>query len=135
MHKDVWYLPNGDSPEAQLMRDANLSYLWEDTKGNGSLALSFETVLETAKNADIWLSPSYYRSLEQLKQANPLYMAFKPFQDNRIYTFTNTTGATGGVLYYELGTTRPDLVLQDLVSLCHPELNINHQPVFFKVLQ
>ncbi|PTM08257.1 MAG: ABC transporter substrate-binding protein, partial [Bacteroidetes bacterium] len=69
MHKDAWYLPNGTSPEAQILKDANVNYLWSESEGNGSLALSFESVLEKAKNADLWLSPSYYSSFEALEKA------------------------------------------------------------------
>ena len=59
MYKDVWYLPNGTSPEAQILKDANVNYLWSETTGKGSLSLSFETVFEKAKQANLWLSPSY----------------------------------------------------------------------------
>jgi iron complex transport system substrate-binding protein len=134
MHKDVWYLPNGSSPEAHFLKDANVNYLWSDTTGNGSLALSFEAVFEKAKDANLWLSPSYYSSLEQLKNANPLYGNFEAFKNKNIYTFANTKGETGGVLYYELGTTRPDLVLKDLIKICHPELLVDYTPHFFKPL-
>jgi len=134
MEKDVWYLPNGSSPEAQFLKDANANYLWSNTTGNGSLALSFEVVLDKAKDADLWLSPSYYSNLEQLEDANALYTNFKAFKDQNIYSFTNTTGATGGVLYYELGTARPDLVLKDLIKICHPELLKDYTPYFFKPL-
>jgi iron complex transport system substrate-binding protein len=134
MHKDVWYLPNGSSPEAQFLSDANVNYLWKDTTGNGSLALSFEVVIEKAKNADLWLSPSYYRSLKQLEDANVLYTNFEAFKNKSVYSFTNTTGETGGVLYYELGTTRPDLVLKDIIKVCHPELLKDYEPYFFKPL-
>ena len=135
MHKDVWYLPNGSSPEAQFLKDANVNYLWSETTGNGSLALSFEAVLDKAKDADLWLSPSYYSSFEQLEQTNALYSNFEAFKKRNIYTFSNTTGKTGGVLYYELGTTRPDLVLKDLIKICHPELLENYTPYFFKRLK
>ncbi len=37
MEKDVWYLPNGTSPEAQLLKDANVNYLWSDTNASVSL--------------------------------------------------------------------------------------------------
>jgi len=134
MHKDVWYLPNGSSPEAQFLKDANTNYLWANSTGNGSLALSFEVVLERAKDADIWLSPSYYTSLEQLESANSLYTNFSAFNDNSIFTFSNTIGQTGGVLYYELGTARPDLVLKDIIKVCHPELLQDYTPHFFKPL-
>ena len=135
MHKDVWYLPNGTSPEAQILNDANVNYLWSETSGSGSLALSFESVFEKAKDADLWLSPSYYSSFEALEKANEHYTKFDAFKNKNIYTFANTTGETGGVLYYELGTARPDLVLKDIIKISHPELLKNYKPYFFKPLE
>ncbi|MFD2550652.1 ABC transporter substrate-binding protein [Bizionia sediminis] len=135
MHKDIWYLPSGNSPEAQLLRDANLNSFWKNSTNKGSLALSFEVVFDTAKNADLWISPSYYNSFSALQKANAHYTKFKPFKENKIYSFVNTTGSTGGVTYYELGTARPDLVLKDLVKIAHPELLVNYELQFFKPLQ
>ncbi|WP_299126987.1 ABC transporter substrate-binding protein [uncultured Winogradskyella sp.] len=134
MHKEVWYMPNGSSAEAQFLKDANVDYLWSNTSGNGSLALNFEVVLDKAKDADIWLNPSYYTSYSQLKEASNLYSNFSAFKNKLVYTFSNTTGATGGVLYYELGTTRPDIVLKDIIKVCHPELLEDYTPYFFKKL-
>lgn len=135
MHKDIWFLPNGTSPEAQLLNDASANYLWKDTTDKGSIALSFETVFEKAKHAELWISPSYYKSFEALEKANQHYTTFDAFQNKKIYTFSYTTGETGGVLYYELGTARPDLVLKDIIKICHPELLKDYQPYFFKTLQ
>ncbi|MFT5216898.1 MAG: iron complex transport system substrate-binding protein [Glaciecola sp.] len=135
MHKDVWYLPNGTSPEAQILKDANVNYLWSETSDKGSLALSFESVYTKAKDADFWLSPSYYSSLKTLAKANEHYTKFEAFKNKAIYTFANTTGETGGVLYYELGTARPDLVLKDIIKICHPEFLKDYQPYFFKPLE
>ncbi|WP_240640266.1 ABC transporter substrate-binding protein [Mangrovimonas spongiae] len=134
LHKDVWYLPSGTSPEAQLLKDANVNYLWQDTAAEGSLALSFEAVFTKAKNADIWLSPSYYNSLENLKKANEHYTQFDAFKNKNIYSFVNITGPTGGVTYYEKGTARPDLVLKDIIKVCHPNVLPNYQTHFFKPL-
>ena len=134
MEKDIWYLPNGSSPEAQFFKDANINYLWSNTTGNGSLALSFEAVFEKARDADLWFSPSYYSSLEDMEKANSLYTNFEAFKSQNVYSFTNTKGKTGGVLYYEMGTTRPDLVLKDLVKIAHPELLEGYKPYFFKKL-
>lgn len=135
MTKDVWHLPNGKSPEAQFLKDANTNYLWQDTDGNGSLYLSIETVLEKAKTADLWMSPSYYSSLNQLEESNPLYTNFDAFKNKQIYSFSNTVGETGGVLYYELGAARPDLILKDLIKIAHPELLKDYTPHFFKALE
>lgn len=134
MHSDVWYLPNGTSTEAQLLKDANVNYLWTDSKGSGSLKLNFESVFEKAKNVDIWLSPSNYSSLQALKNANAHHSMFKAFKNKTVYSFTNTTGSTGGVKYYELGYARPDLILKDIIKICHPELLTGYKPFFFKQL-
>lgn len=135
MHKDIWYLPNGTSPEAQLLKDANVDYLWSDTTGSGSLALNFETVLNKAKEADIWVNPSYYSSFEDIETANVHYTKFKAFKTNNVYSIVNKSGATGGVLYYEIGMSRPDLVLKDLIKICHPELLKDYDTFFFERLE
>ncbi|MGC6430956.1 MAG: ABC transporter substrate-binding protein [Jejuia sp.] len=134
MHSDIWYLPNGTSTEAQLLKDANVNYLWGDTKGAGSLKLNFESVFVKAKTAEIWLSPSNYSSYENLKNGNENHIQFDAFQNKNIFTFNNTMGATGGVMYYELGMTRPDLVLKDIIKICHPELLKDYSTFFFKPL-
>lgn len=135
MYKDVWYLPNGSSPEGQFLKDANVDYLWQDTSGSGSLALNFEAVFEKAKDTDLWLSPSYYTSFKQLQNANNLYTKFKPFKEQHIYGFSGKTGETGGVLYYEMGTARPDLVLKDIIKICHPDVLEDYTPHFFERLK
>ena len=135
MHNDIWYLPNGTSTEGQLLKDANVNYLWQDAQGTGSLKLSFESVFVKAKNANIWLSPSNYSNLKNLKNGNENHAMFKAFKNKNIYSFTNTKGASGGVLYYELGMTRPDLVLKDIIKICHPELLENYKLHFFKPLK
>ncbi|WP_233530668.1 ABC transporter substrate-binding protein [Gelidibacter salicanalis] len=135
MHKDVWYLPSGTSSEGILLKDANANYLWSDTTAKGSLSLSFENVFNEAKDADIWISPSYYPSLDALEKANAHYTKFEAFQTGEVYSFVGTTGATGGVSYFEMGMARPDLVLKDLIKVCHPELMEDYESYFFKQLK
>ncbi|WJJ97911.1 ABC transporter substrate-binding protein [Algibacter luteus] len=135
MHNDIWYLPNGNSTEAQLLIDANVNYLWNDSEGKGSLQLNFESVFVKARDANIWLNPSNYSSLDALKNGNENHAMFDAFKNKNVYSFTNTTGITGGVLYYELGMARPDLVLKDLIKICHPNLLQDYKPFFFKPLE
>lgn len=135
MYQDIWYLPSGTSPEAQFLNDANLNYLWRDTEGKGSLELSFESVFEKAKNAELWLSPSYYTSLEAMLKANTHYDQFEAFNSKSVYSFAGTVGATGGVTYYELGMARPDLVLKDMIKIGHPELLGDYELTFFQKMK
>ncbi len=135
LFKDVWNLPAGDSFEASFLQDANTNYLWKKSKGKGSLSLNVESVFEKGKDADLWISPSYYKTIEQLKNANSIYAEFKAFQHHNIFTYVNKTGKNGGVLYFELAPARPDLVLKDLIKIAHPELLKNYEFTFYEKLK
>ena len=135
MSKDIWNLPAGESFVAQFLKDANLNYLWKDSKGKGSLSLSFESVFEKGKNADFWIAPGYFSSKEQLLQSNQIYAEFTAFKNDRIYTPSSKKGKTGGVIYYELAPTRPDLVLKDIIKITNPDLLPNYELTFFEKMQ
>ncbi|MGB5227678.1 MAG: ABC transporter substrate-binding protein [Eudoraea sp.] len=135
LYKDVWYLPGGKSWAASFINDANADYLWNDTNTTGSLSLSVESVLAKASNASFWVSPSQFISYNELDEASRHYSQFKAYKEKKIYTFANTKGDSGGLLFYELGPARPDLILKDLIYIFHPELLPEHQLFFFKPLQ
>ena len=135
MYESQWYLPNGESWNAQFMRDANSNYLWSETKGTGSLSLSFETVLEKAVNAEFWIGPASFTSYAEMTEANPHYAEFDAFKNKNIYSYSSKKGSTGGVIFYELAPNRPDLVLKDFVKIFHPELLPNYQLYFFEKLK
>jgi iron complex transport system substrate-binding protein len=135
LYKDVWYLPGGKSWASNFISDANAAYLWRSTEETGSLSLSVESVLDTAKEADFWISPSQYTSYKQLEEGNRHYIQFNAFKERKIYSYASSKGASGGVLYYELAPNRPDLVLKDLIHIFHPELLPVYEPFFFKPLE
>ena len=135
MSKDIWNLPAGESFVAQFLKDANLNYLWRSSKGKGSLSLSFESVFEKGKDADFWIAPGYFSSKQQLLQSNKIYAEFEAFKNDKIYTPTLKKGKTGGVLYYELAPTRPDLVLKDIIKITHPNLLPNYELTFFEKME
>ena len=135
IYQDQWYLPQGKSWAAQFLDNANGDYLWAASEGTGSLSLSFETVLEKAQNADFWIGPGQFTSFEQLEKANPNYKHFKAVQNKNVYSFSSKKGKTGGVIYYELASNRPDLVLKDLIKILHPELLSDYELYFFERLK
>jgi iron complex transport system substrate-binding protein len=132
MSKDIWKLPAGESFVARFLKDANTNYLWKDSKGKGSLSISFESIIDKGKNADIWIAPGYFSTKEQMLNSNSNYKDFTAFQKDQLYTFANKTGKTGGVIYFELGPTRPDLVLKDIIKITHPELLKEYTSTFFE---
>ena len=99
LYKDVWYLPGGKSWAASFINDANADYLWSDTNATGSLSLSVESVLAKASNASFWVSPSQFISYNELNKASRHYSQFKAYKEKNIYTFANTKGDSGGLLF------------------------------------
>ena len=130
-----WYMPSGTSWGSLILKQANSNYLWQETTGTGSLSLSFETVFEKAKNADVWITSGQFSALKQMTDSNPHYSQFKAFKTNNVYSFASKKGKTGGILYYELAPNRPDIVLKDLVKILHPELLVGYKPFFFEKLK
>lgn len=135
LFKDIWNLPAGESFEATFLKDANTNYLWKNSEGRGSLSLNIENVYEKGKDAEIWVSPSFYTSLDQLEKANEIYSKFNAFKTKNIYSFSNKKGETGGLIYFELAAARPDLVLKDLIKIAHPKLMEDYQFTFFEKLK
>jgi iron complex transport system substrate-binding protein len=135
MYENQWYLPQGNSWGALMIHDAGGKYLWSETEGTGSLSLPFETVLEKAKTADFWIGPGQFTTLAEMEKSNPHYSQFDAFKNKKIYSFSTKKGKTGGVLYYELSSNRPDLVLKDVVKILHPDLLPDYELFFFQKLE
>lgn len=133
MFEDKWYLPQGNSWSALMIKDAGGKYLWAGTDGTGSLSLPFESVLEKAGAADFWIGE--FTSLAEMQRSNIHYSQFAPFKNKKVYSFSSKKGKTDGVLYYELAPNRPDLVLKDIVKILHPELLPDYELYFFQKLE
>jgi iron complex transport system substrate-binding protein len=135
MYQEQWYLPQGESWAALFLKDAQSHYLWANSKGTGSLAVSFEVILEKAQNADFWIAPGDFSSLKQMSDSNPHYGQFTSFKNKKVYSYSAKKGAKGGIIYFEWSPTRPDWVLKDLIKIFHPELLPKHTLFFFQKLE
>lgn len=131
MFKDIWNVPAGKSFTSTFFKDANLNYLWKDTKGTGSLPLNFESVLDKAENAEYWINCGLFENKKQLLKANNNYQEFNALNTNKTYTIGKRKGPTGGLIYFENSPVRPDLVLKDIIKITQPESLPNYQLTFF----
>ncbi len=127
--KDIWYLPYGNSWQGTLIKDAGADYIYENTNGSGSLSYNIEKVLKDAQKADFWIAPSQYTTYSKMVSDNQTYQLFDAFKNKKLYTFAIKQGATGGVIYYEEASMRPDLVLKDLITIFHG--NPNPEKLYF----
>jgi len=136
---DVWHVPGGESFMAHLVEDAGGRYLWDDQPVAGSVPLAIESVYERAENADFWLHPGLWGSLDALAAADERFTALAAFGQRRVYANDarmNEVGVqgVGGNDYWETGIARPDVVLADLLRIFHPELVPGHELVYHRRL-
>ena len=125
----VWYVPGGKSYMASLLNDAGAEYPWSDNSNTGSIALSFENVLEHGQDADFWLikyNATQNLSYNDLRQEYTPNSRFKAFEQRHIYGCN-----TQYMRYYEETPFHPERLLQDLGAIFHPSLFPEHKPYYF----
>ena len=117
----VWYVPGGHSTIGQMIKDAGGQYSWTDDDHSGSLSLPFETVLEKAGDAEVWLfryDSEQPITKEKLLSENEGYSQFSAFQTGNMYGCNVATS-----LFYEESPFRPDWLLNDFIQIIHPEMS------------
>jgi iron complex transport system substrate-binding protein len=133
-YKNMFYVPGGDSCMARFLADAGADYVWKDDGSRGSLPLSQEMVFHRAKNADYWLQPGLYRSLSELTGSDDRTQLLRAVEQRRVFNNDARVTPSGGNDFWELGNSRPDLVLADLITIFHPELLPEHKLYWYRRL-
>jgi iron complex transport system substrate-binding protein len=112
---DQWYIPGSDNYLYRLISDAGGTILGA-TEGVQSSVISVEKAYELSREADFWLHPGWCTTKAELAGVHPLFAHFPVLQKP---VWNNTAQATpgGGNAFWETGPARPDLILQDLVSI------------------
>lgn len=127
----VWYVPGGQSTIGRLIADASTHYPWHDDNHSGSLPLPFESVLEAAGNADIWMfryNAPQPITLQSLLSENAGYKQFKAFATQQVYGCNTATSD-----FYEETPFHPHLLLRDFITITHPDLNLGAPRYFQKI--
>ena len=134
-YQGSWYLPGGEGYMAAFISDAGGDYLWSDILSAQSTVQSFEEVFERAQNADIWLNPGIFSSLNALLAADSRYAEFSAFQNGSVWNNDARISANGGNDFYESAVAHPETVLADLIKIFHPELLPDYVLVYYRVLE
>ena len=116
----VWYVPGGRSTIGRMLQDAVCHYAFSTDAHSGSLPLPFETILEKSGNADVWLlryDAPQPLTLSQLLREQSGYSQLRPSQTGEVYGCNVMTS-----MFYEESPFRPDLLLQDLIGILHPDI-------------
>ena len=120
----TWHVPCGESTTGQLYRDAGADYLFAHLPGSGANAMSIEMVLDRAIGADIWLIKSFGPlTRELLEQDCPATRHIKA----RLLVCN-----TEEVPFFEETPFHPEYLLENLIEILHPELEIKSDHEYFK---
>jgi iron complex transport system substrate-binding protein len=132
----TWYVPGGESFVAEFIEDAGGSYVWADVNDTGSVTYDFESVFNRSQDAEYWLSDDMtLNDMSDLEAQNPLFLNFRAAQSGNVYSSYGKVNQGGGNDYYESGLVHPDIILEDLISIFHPELLPDHELVYYKHLE
>lgn len=129
----TWYVAGGGSTMGRLYADAGARYLFADYKQSGSVALNFEAVFSRAHAADVWLTK--YGANKDLTYAAMSadyapYTQFRAWQERHIFQCN-----VSRLPFFEDTPFRPDLLLQDVVSIVHPELLPHYARRYYSPMQ
>ena len=117
----VWYVPGGKSTIGQMIKDANAQYAWADDEHSGSISLPFETVLERAGEADVWLfrySSDHDITYDELLSEHHGYEQFRAYKNQMAYGCDVERS-----LFYEESPFHPERLLNDFIHILHPEID------------
>ena len=101
------------------MQDAGGRYPWANDPHSGSLSLAFESVLERAGDADVWMyrySSDHSHTFHELLSEYHGYRQLQAFADRNVYACN-----VEQTLFYEESPFRPDYLLSDFIQILHPD--------------
>jgi len=113
---------------AHLLNDAGAINPFADPAGpHHPILLSLEEMVVQAENVDFWFTAQ--SNLLERASAD----AYRAVQQEQIYDH-NKAQPLSGHSFYGDAIIRPDLLLQDFVSILHPELLADYETIFFQSL-
>lgn len=133
-YNSAWYVPGGQSTIARLLADAGADYIFKDTKGSGSIPLSFETVLDKGHDADFWFikyNQKTDKTYSEIASDYAPYCNFAAWKNRKIYACN-----TAYINYYEDSPFHPEKLLKNLISIFHPSIvDDNYNPYYTPLKQ
>ena len=113
MYGDVFHAPAGDSYMAQFLKDANVDYVYKNTKGVGSISISLEELITQNRTTEYWLNPSA-TTHEKLMDINKRFSLIDAVNNGNSFTYYNDVNC-----FWERSAILPHEVLRDLSILFH----------------
>ena len=132
--RGTWYVPSGATYMGRLFKDAGAAYAYAEDMTNGSIPLGIEQVLQSFRDADVWVGAPA-NTLQELTEMDSKHAWFKAYEDSAVYTFKARMTPTGGNDFWEAGVTEPDRILSDLIEVLYPELQEDAETKYLQKLR
>ncbi len=126
-YSDQWTAPAGNSYMAILFQDAGAKYVYESSKGTGSVFLPIEKVVFDNRKTKFWINPGI-SSKGMLSEMNPK-AKFIGAYDHGIYCYSHEMNQ-----FWEMSAIEPDFLLADFIHIFHPDFEPESELHFYKVL-
>ncbi len=119
--KETWYIPGENNYMSHLIRDAGGDVLLSKRGDSHSYPNSIEEVFANSGRASLWLNPNFYSSINELGSSNPLFLKMDLLKSGKVFNNTKRNTIRGGSDFWERGVVEPDIILNDLINIIHPE--------------
>ncbi|MFM7856936.1 MAG: ABC transporter substrate-binding protein [Flammeovirgaceae bacterium] len=115
---------------ASFLESAGAVNVLKSNDTDGQVGMNNEAVFALAHDADFWIVNSTDdKDWPPVKFLN----TFKSYRNKNVFHYHLRTRYEHDAFdWYETGEVRPDLVLEDLVSIFYPEVLPDHQLFFFE---
>ncbi|MBR5863761.1 MAG: ABC transporter substrate-binding protein [Alistipes sp.] len=134
-YRDAWFLPAKSSYMVQLIEDAGGKTFTTQGEDNTSEPIDIEQALLYASQSDMWLNPSGCNTIAELVALNPKFATVPPVTRGAVWNNNALKTEMGGSDFWESGVVRPDIILQDLATILHPELMEGNEFYYYKQLK
>lgn len=132
--KGNWYIPEGESYQAVLFRDAGANYIWKNIEGRESFVVDIEKVVKEGKESDFWINPGQVKSISEMIFLDNRLENFSSIEAKNVFNTTKRLSKKGGMDYWESGAVNPHIVLKDLIHIFHPEFFSKHELYYYQRL-
>lgn len=120
-----WMTSGGKSDLAQMIADAGAELVMASTS-SATQKISLEKLTTLAMPVDYWLTHNMWSNKAEFLKATNKDSRYKLITAKNIYNNNLIQNKNKFNDYWESGMQRPDLMLQDLSFLFHPEDNKGH---------
>jgi iron complex transport system substrate-binding protein len=133
--KDTWFISPGNSYISRLISDAGGDYIWKETQSEISMPFGIENVYLKALKADFWLNTSSVNSLKEITAIDNRLGELPSFKKGNVYNNNNRITAKGGNDYWESGSINPQIILNDIASILHPDLFPGYKLYYYRKIE